>query len=221
MSSQQLEKKENNVIYLNAAIAPEKALKLLKSVKSEADSTFKHLFAGLLENISETAFEEVDRSGTNDLVQNHLNIVRSIKVNKRIFLETFFKLMNQSWLNLLHKKDEPAVVDATGDAAIEIDRLQRKIAVHYKILLSELQGRFNAIAGKELHYHPLLPNQIFQSYWNATAKLNLEESERILLLLLFNRFVMDKSGKLFGIVNSKLEELGVDPLERKPQQSDA
>ncbi|MDH5738242.1 MAG: DUF1631 domain-containing protein, partial [Gammaproteobacteria bacterium] len=127
-----------------------------------------------------------------------------------------FKSMNQAWLNVLHKKDEPAVSDATGEAAIEIDRMQRKVRVHYKILLSEVSGRFGTLAGRELKYNPVIPNHIYQSYWHATGALNLTDEDRVLLLLLFNRFVMDKAGKFIGSVNSKLEELKVEPLQKKP-----
>lgn len=218
MGMQQPQKKESNVIYLNPAIQPDKALKILKKIKAETDSTFKHLLAGMLENMSEAAFEEMDTSDEQDTLERHFNVMRAVKTNQRPFLETFFKSMNQGWLNILKHRDRPAVADATGSAAIEIDRLQRKISIHYKILLAEVNGRFNTIAGREMEFHPLLPNNIFQCYWEATSKLNLNESERILMLSLFNRFVMDKAGKLIGAVNGRLEDFEVEPLQEKKSE---
>lgn len=220
MSMQQAEKNVNNVIYLNPAVTPENALKILKAVKSETDTTLKHLLAGLMDNMSEAAFEEMGNADEQDSLERHFNIMRAVKTNQRQFIETFFKSMNQGWMNLLHRKDILAVPDATGDAAVTIDRLQRKICIHYKILLAEVGGRFNTIAGQEMQFHPLVPKNIYLCFWAATEKLNLAPAEGAVMVSLFNRFVMDKVGKLLGSANNQLENQGIDPLQAKKELDD-
>lgn len=215
MSMQPAKKNVNNIIYLNPIVTPENALKILKAVKAETDTTLKHLLAGLLDNMSEAAFEEMDTADEQDSLERHFNIMRAVKTHQKKFLETFFKLMNQGWMNLLHHKDTQAVPDASGAAEVEIERLQKKISIHYKILLAEVSGRFNTIAGQKIQQHPLLPKNIYLCFWAATEQLKLGPKERDVMVSLFNRFVMDKAGKLLGAANSKLEMLGIEPLQEK------
>jgi hypothetical protein len=46
-------------------------------------------------------------------------------------------------------------------------------------------------------------------FWHATEKLGINYSERLLLLPLFNRFVMDRFGQVLSIANQSLVEFGI------------
>ncbi len=187
---------------------------MVKRVKKSVDTKLDYLFDGLVENAADALFEEMYGCKEEEMLGQHFNVTRALKVRSVPYREYYNSLMNHAWVNLLNRRDQPALGNPPEDVQellkIYADRNQN----HYKILLEELRQRFSVLAGTELTFHPMLPGNFYLCFWHATEKLELKHNERCLLLPLYNRFVMDRFGQVLALSNQSLAEQGFNSLSK-------
>lgn len=188
-----------------------KTIQVVKRVKNTVDVKLGYLFDGLSENAADALFEEMYGSDEEDMLARHFNMTRALKVHSAVYRDNYSALMNHSWVNLLNRRDEPALPSPSDDVQLMLKGYADRNQNHYKILLEELRQRFSVLAGSELHFHPMLPGNFYLCFWHATEKLELNHQERCLLVPLFNRFVMDRFGQVLSLSNQSLAEQGYNP----------
>ncbi|MFT7686886.1 MAG: hypothetical protein ACI9FB_002234 [Candidatus Azotimanducaceae bacterium] len=182
---------------------------IVRQVKGAVDQKVTYLFEGLMTNVVDALFEEIDSADEKGDLTSHFNITRALKTEAMPYTEEFLILMNLSWVNLIKGKDTQPVKDPDDEICFLLKEFSDRNLNHYKILLEELRQRFCVVAGRELDYHPLLPGNFYLCYWHATEKLKLSPVERKLLLPLFNRFVMDRFGQVLSIANQSMVDIGI------------
>ncbi len=182
-------------------------IRAVRRVKGAVDERMTYLFNGLTMNAADALFEEAEHE--QHLLERQFNITRALKTRARVYREEFSILMNRSWANLIKAKDECAVADPGAELSIVLRARAAGNTDHFKVLLEELRQRFSTLVGQDLVYHPLLPVNFQRCFWYATEKLNLSYEERIMLLPLFNRFVMDRFGQVLSIANQSLIDIGI------------
>ena len=182
---------------------------VVRRVKGVVDEKMTYLFNGLAMNAADALFEETFDERQQGLLERQFNITRALKTRARAYQEEFSTLMNYSWANLIKEKDEFGVADPAGELSPVLRALAVGNADHFKVLLEVLRQRFSVLVDQDLEFHPLLPGNFQRCFWYATEKLNLSYEERIMLLPLFNRFVMDRFGQVLSIANQNLIDMGV------------
>lgn len=199
------------IIKLPSAAAA-KRLEAVKRVRAAVEKKMSYLMDGLSINVADALFEEMQDLVEQDALRCHFNIMRSLKTGSRRLREQFTTLTDISWVDLNHCRDVQSVPDAPGDVTALLKGYSDRNLNHYKILLEELRLRFSNLAKREISFHPLLPGNFYLCFWHATEELDLTFQERMLLLPLFNRFVMDRFGQVMGIANQTLVELEVPAI---------
>lgn len=181
----------------------------MRQVKGGVDNKMNYLFDGLLLNVADALFEEMHGMEESRQLDEHFNITRALKVRGNVYQEEFLTLMNLSWVNLVKSKNYQALPDAPYDVVPILKSYSDRNINHYKVLLEEIRLRFAELVDTDVGFHPLLPGNIYLCFWHATEKLGINYSERLLLLPLFNRFVMDRFGQVLSIANQSLVEFGI------------
>jgi len=189
-----------------------KTIEVVKRVKKTVEAKLTYLFDGLAENAADALFEEMYGGDEQDILTQHFNMTRALKVRSAVYRESYSALMNHGWVNLLNQLDQPALPKPAEDVQLMLKAYADRNQNHYKILLEELRQRFSVLAGAELQFHPMLPSNFYLCFWHATEKLELSHQERCLLVPLYNRFVMDRFGQVLSLSNQSLAEQGVNPL---------
>ncbi len=181
----------------------------MRQVKGGVDNKMNYLFDGLLLNVADALYEEMHGMEESRQLDEHFNITRALKVRGGVYQEEFLTLMNLSWVNLVKSKNYQALPDAPYDVVPILKSYSDRNINHYKVLLEEIRLRFAELVDTDVGFHPLLPGNIYLCFWHATEKLGINYSERLLLLPLFNRFVMDRFGQVLSIANQSLVEFGI------------
>jgi len=202
----------------NAFIFPEfsreQAVSIVRKCKADVEAKLYYLIEGLVKNAPDAMFEEMYRLDTQQALGRHFNVMRVLKVSKRVFTDEFFTLMNLNWVTLLNARDVQALPEPLGEVVTLIDGWSKKQVTHYRVILEEIRGRISHLIGQETGWHPFVPRNLYLSFWFATEKLDLSYDERVLFLRLFHRFVMDRYGQLLFVVNDRLASSGVSYRKR-------
>ena len=172
-----------------------------------------YLFDGLVMNAADALFEEMYDSEDPDSLSRHFNITRGLKVNMTTYRDQYNTLMNHAWVNLLNRKDQPALPNPPDDVKKVLKAYSERNQNHYKILLEELRQRFSVLVGQDMTFHPMLPGNFYLCFWHASEKFDLTHQERYLMLPLYNRFVMDRFGQVLALSNQSLAEQGYNPAK--------
>jgi hypothetical protein len=188
-----------------------KIIEVVKRVKKAVDAKLGYLFDGLAENAADALFEEMYGCDEQDRLTQHFNMTRALKVRSTLYRESYSAQMNHGWVNLLNRRDQPALPSPDEDVQVMLKAYADRNQNHYKILLEELRQRFSVLVGADLQFHPMLPDNFYLCFWHATEKLELSHKERCLLVPLYNRFVMDRFGQVLSLSNQCLAEQGFNP----------
>lgn len=188
-----------------------RSVQVVKTLKKSVDLKLAYLFDGLTINAAEALFEEQHGAADSVALTRQFNITRALKIQAEPLFQEYKNLMGLSWVNLLNRKDEPGLIPP-GDVQELLQGYAQRNKNHYKILLEELRQRFATLAGTDVSHHPLLPMNFLVCFWFAMESLELEREEQELLLVLFNRFVMDRFGQVLALANQGLAERGLNPV---------
>ncbi len=169
---------------------------------------FTYLLDGLEENIVDALFEELATLDEEVAKTRHFNVMRCLRTGREAYRERFQKLIVGQVKQIVDC--DPMLEPESDDRAQDIIRqFERKSSIHYKVLISDTRKRLSLVAGRELERFPLTPVTVFAMFWQATAVLELPEDERVVLLPLFHRFVMDRYGQVLAAINRVLSEQGI------------
>ena len=185
------------------------AIAIIRDVKVELDRKLSDLFDGLAANAADALFEEMWDLDEKEALEHHFNVMRALKLQSVGYRKEFDRMMNETWRTFLRSRDIPAMETPGGFAGKLIDSYQDKVESHHKILLNDIRLRLSCLLKSELHRFPLQPGILFACFWQSIEQLDLIYDERVLLIPLFQRYVMDRYGQVLGVVNKTLIEHAV------------
>lgn len=183
---------------------------ILKVVRHQVDERVEYLLSGLAENFADALFEEMTRVDEEEKLTRHFNLMRTLRAEEKVVRESFQVLVDYHWQTMPAGVDDSNVPMPTGRAKNVIEKFSNKTANHYKVLLQETGLRLESLFPRSESLHPLQPALYCRAYWHALAGLALSYDERLMLLALFNRFVMDRYGQVLAILNRTLIQLKVE-----------
>ncbi|SCZ25364.1 MULTISPECIES: DUF1631 domain-containing protein [Pseudomonas] len=202
---------------------------ILLQVRDKAAQRLRNGLQELFDNADDTLFEMADRA-RNDVEQNiFFEAMRDLRLKRknieRGFLEQFF----EAFVGLTQFDPVPGVLSHAlqyGDTTARTDDMERSVAVETMVgrvlnrdgfALDQLTARFNALLGKTLgdHYNPLGPAMLCEYFLQAGRNLGVEIKVKLILLKLFERYVLADTDQLYAEANQLLIATGVLP-ELKP-----
>ncbi|WP_192563482.1 DUF1631 domain-containing protein [Pseudomonas gozinkensis] len=202
---------------------------ILLQVRDKAAQRLRNGLQELFDNADDTLFEMADRA-RNDVEQNiFFEAMRDLRLKRknieRGFLEQFF----EAFVGLTQFDPVPAVLSHAlqyEDTTARTDDMERSVAVETMVgrvlnrdgfALDQLTARFNALLGKTLddQYNPLGPAMLCEYFLQAGRNLGVEIKVKLILLKLFERYVLADTDQLYAEANQLLIATGVLP-ELKP-----
>ncbi len=205
-------KQEAQIIRL-PGVARKRKAGIVREIKARVDSRLDYLFDGLAANVENALFEEMWDMDEEEALRHHFNVMRALKTQSDDYRQEFHRLMNQVWLIFLRKRREPVLHAPKGIAETLIKPYQSRTESHYKVLIKEIRQRFSRLLQREIDDYPLCPEILYLCFWQSITRLDLRYDERVMLIPLFHRFVMDRYGQVLAVANQILSEYGIQVPE--------
>ena len=202
---------------------------ILLQVRDKAAQQLRHGLQELFDNADDTLFEMADRA-RNDVEQNiFFEAMRDLRLKRknieRGFLEQFF----EAFVALIQYEVVQPTLPGTlifEDSAPRTDDMERSVAVETMVgrvlkrdgfALDQLTARLNVLLGKDFdnQHNPLGPAMLCEFFLQAGRNLGVEIKVKLILLKLFERYVLADTEQLYAEANQLLVATGVLP-ELKP-----
>ncbi|RBJ84379.1 DUF1631 domain-containing protein [Pseudomonas sp. MWU12-2534b] len=198
---------------------------ILLQVRDKAAQQLRHGLQELFDNADDTLFEMADRA-QNNVEQNTLfEAMRDLRLKRksieRAFLEKFF----EAFASLVQYDPAMVIPHAVAyDPSFDPSRddLEKKVAVQAmvaKVLnrdgfaLGQLTARLSVLLGRRLldAENPLGPALLCEYFLQAGRSLGVEIKVKLIILKLFERYVLSDAEQLYGEANQLLIATGILP----------
>ena len=198
---------------------------ILLQVRDKAAQQLRHGLQELFDNADDTLFEMADRA-RNDVEQNiFFEAMRDLRLKRknieRGFLEQFFEaFVGLTQYDPAHNTLPHALI--YDELAPRNDDMERSVAVETMVgrvlkrdgfALDQLTARLNALLGNTLEdqHNPLGPAMLCEFFLQAGRNLGVEIKVKLILLKLFERYVLADTEQLYAEANQLLLATGVLP----------
>ena len=212
---------------------------ILHSVRQTARRTLSGLLSTLFNNADDVLFEMADRS-RNDADQHmYFDSMREIRVQRKRITTEFGQRMYASFDALYEpaKADEEeapdfeTAVDSMSlvknddlEIAVAVAGIVSKVTSQFSLPVMQLTRRIDSLCPVRTvteRLNPLGPHQLGAAFVEATDCIEIDIRVRIVLLKLFERFVMEHLGQAYEDANRLLAEAGVLPDIRNVMKREA
>jgi len=202
---------------------------ILLQVRDKAAQRLRNGLQELFDNADDTLFEMADRA-RNDVEQNiFFEAMRDLRLKRKNIERGFLEQYFEAFVGLIQSDPAQNVVSHAlqyEDATPRTDDMERNVAIETMVgrvlnrdglALDQLTARLNALLGKSLddRHNPLGPAMLCEYFLQAGRNLGVEIKVKLILLKLFERYVLADTAQLFAEANQLLVATGVLP-ELKP-----
>ncbi|WP_339486609.1 DUF1631 domain-containing protein [Pseudomonas sp. EL_65y_Pfl2_R95] len=198
----------------------------LVQLRDKAAQQLKQALQALFDNADDTLFEMADRASSNGEQNAFFEAMRDLRLKRknveREFLQAIFESF--STLNQYSIGKPPALDSVSFDSLslVQNDELEETVAVDAmvaKVLsrdsqaLGHLTTRLNALVSRKLDdkSNPLGPASLCADFLSACASLGVEIRVKLIILKLFEKFVLVDLDQLYAEANQQLVAAGVLP----------
>ncbi len=162
-------------------------------------SKFEYLFAGLEQNVADALFEEMREMDEEDAMARHFNVMRALKLQGSALRAQFADMFATAWQSMLDGYPLPELPEPGALVCERLERYSRGIDAKYRVLIEDVDAKLLGLLQQEVLDNPLASERLFVMFWNSVAQLELTHEERVLMVPLFYRFVMDRYGQILVI----------------------
>jgi len=199
---------------------------ILLQVRDKAAQQLRLGLQGLFDNADDTLFEMADRE-RDDVEQNlYFEAMRDLRLKRksieREFIEQFFEtFVSLTQYDLTHASLVPALAPE-GQTQRSHDELERHLAVEAMVTrvlrrdgvaLEQLTARLGVLLDRPLanQYNPLSPALLCEKFLQAGRNLGVGIKVKLILLKLFERYVLSECDQLYTEANQLLAATGILP----------
>ncbi|MGV8921238.1 MAG: DUF1631 domain-containing protein [Pseudomonas sp.] len=199
---------------------------VLLQVRDKAAQQLKEGLQALFDNADDTLFEMADRAH-NNVEQNTLfEAMRDLRLKRKSIERGFLDKFYEAFLRLGHYEvSEPEIeTPVTFDklALVHNDDLERTVAVDAmvsKVLtrdgfsLTQLTTRLSSMIAQQLTdaTNPMGPASLCEFFLQAGRSLGVEIKVKLIILKLFEKYVLTDADHLYGEANQLLIAAGILP----------
>lgn len=200
---------------------------ILVQVRDKAALQLKQALQALFDNADDTLFEMADRA-TSNLEQNaFFEAMRDLRLKRksieRVYLQKVFEEF--SALNQVQSgKSVPTLDTVSFDSLslVQNEELEESVAVDAMVArvmsrdataLAHLSTRLNTLVGRKVDEksNPLGPRQLTAAFLDACQGLGVEIKVKLIILKLFEKYVLAHCDQLYAEANQILVTAGVLP----------
>jgi len=177
---------------------------LVGELYASSSIQLKQLMDGLLLNAPDSLFESMTCIEDSRILTTHFNVMRQLKLMDQSLASEFNTLMSDAWSQLLIDQDPLQLARANRKAEKVLFFFSHRVRNQYKPLLTDLESNVASLLEVDEVVHPLSPEFLYLAFWKSTSTMNLAIKERLLIIPLFSRFVMDRIGLVLATSNDLL-----------------
>lgn len=195
---------------------------ILLQVRDKAGQQLSHALQELFDNADDTLFEMADRA-RDDVEQNiFFEAMRDLRLKRKNIERVFIKQFFEAFVGLTGNI-QTALPQAFDTLAQQSgDDLERHVAVEAmvnKVLsrdgfaLDQLTARLSTLLSKKLvtEHNPLGPAMLCEYFMRAGRNLGVEIKVKLIILKLFERYVLSDTDQLYTEANQILIATGILP----------
>lgn len=211
---------------------------ILHTMRQHSRKQLTKLLEGLFNNIDDALFEMADRSRSDTDQHLYFESMRELRLQRENVRKAFASGYSQGF-DEAYKKASTETEDVETDfdqvAMVDNDELEISVAVagitskvtsQYSLLIMQLTRRMDHLADEIdicERTNPMGPEHLSQAFVSALECAELDIKVRIILLKLFERFVMERLTSFYTEANQMLADAGVLPdlknVMRKERQA--
>jgi hypothetical protein len=242
-------KTDANVVHLSkvapaqSPISPVGRLPVaLVNVRDKAAKQLKAALQKLFDNADDTLFEMADRATSNAEQNVFFEAMRDLRLKRKNIERGFLQKVFESFATLnQYEIGKPAPLDAMSfdtlslvqndalEESVALDTMVAKVVSRDGIALGHLTTRFNAMVSKKLDNktNPIGPTCLCEFFLDACSSLGVEIKVKLIILKLFEKYVLSDLDQLYAEANETLIAAGVlpelksAPVRRNPSRGSA
>jgi hypothetical protein len=199
---------------------------VLLQVRDKAAQQLKDALQELFDNADDTLFEMADRAQNNSEQNTFFEAMRDLRLKRKSIERAFLDKFYESFLRLgQYHVSEPAIATPVSFdklALVHNDDLEKTVAVDAmvtKVLsrdgtaLAQLTTRLNQLITQPLttETNPLGPAMLCDFFLQAGRSLGVGIKVKLIILKLFEKYVLADTDHLYGEANQLLIATGVLP----------
>ena len=206
---------------------------VLLQVRDKAALQLRQGLQALFDNADDTLFEMADKAVSNS-EQNYLfEAMRDLRLKRKNIERGYLDRFYQAFVRLGQADPMPLATPCGGYdklALVAHDELERTVALDAMVArvlardgfaLNQLTLRFTALTGQALddRSNPLGPAMLCEYFLQAGRNLGVGIKVKLIILTLFERYVLQDADQLYGEANQLLVATGILPeLKSMPRR---
>jgi hypothetical protein len=199
---------------------------VLLQVRDKAVLQLQKGLQDLFDNADDTLFEMTDRARDSVEQNIYFQAMRDLRLKRKSFERLFFDQIFEAFARLsrydITPVNAPLALSTGASVTQPEDELERTVAIEAmvnKILsrdglaLDQLTARISTLLGKTLieKHNPLGPTLLCEFFLQAGRSLGVEIKVKLIILKLFEHYVLNGADQLYGEANQLLVVMGVLP----------
>lgn len=196
-------------------------------VRDKAAQQLKQALQSLFDNADDTLFEMADRATSNAEQNAFFEAMRDLRLKRKNIERGFLQKVFEAFANLNQYqigRSQPALDAVTFESlslvqndeleeTVALDAMVAKVVSRDGIALGHLNTRLNAVISKKLDdkTNPLGPALLSEYFLDACSSLGVEIKVKLIILKLFEKYVLGGSDVLYAEANQVLVAAGVLP----------
>ncbi|WNZ77736.1 DUF1631 domain-containing protein [Pseudomonas sp. P105] len=199
---------------------------ILLQVRDKAAQQLRLGLQGLFDNADDTLFEMADRA-RNDVDQNlFFEAMRDLRLKRKSIEREFIEQFFEAFVSLAQYDPTQATLAPAQTSGPQVQRthddLERHLAVEAmvtrvlsrdSVALEQLTARLSVLLTRPLanQQNPLSPALLCENFLQAGRNLGVEIKVKLILLKLFERYVLSECDQLYTEANQLLAATGILP----------
>ena len=198
---------------------------VLLQVRDKAAQQLKQALQALFDNADDTLFEMADRAQNNVDQNNFFEAMRDLRLKRKSIERGFLDKFYEAFVRIGQydvAQDPPAPMSYDKLALVPNDELERTVALDAMVgkvfardgfALGQLTTRLNTLVPRRLEdsTNPLGPAMLCDFFLQAGRNLGVEIKVKLIILKLFEKYVLSDTEKLYGDANQLLIATGILP----------
>ncbi|MBD9485408.1 DUF1631 domain-containing protein [Pseudomonas sp. PDM14] len=215
----------------------------LTQVRDKAAQQLKQALQALFDNADDTLFEMADRATSNAEQNAFFEAMRDLRLKRKTIERGFLQKVFESFATLNQYEVSKApqldvtsfdsltlVNDDTLEETVALDAMVSRVMNRDSVALGHLTTRLNVMISQKLDdkSNPLGPRALCEQFLGACSSLGVEIRVKLIILKLFEKYVLADLDQLYAAANQQLVESGVlpelksaPPARRNPGRSPA
>ncbi|WP_028628553.1 DUF1631 domain-containing protein [Metapseudomonas resinovorans] len=198
----------------------------LIQVRDKVALQLKQTLQALFDNADDTLFEMADRATSNAEQNAFFEAMRDLRLKRKSIERTFLQKVSESFSSLnQYEVGKAPQLDAVSfdslslvqndelEEAVALDAMVAKVMSRDGIALGHLTARFNTLVSKKIEdkSNPLGPRPLCEAFLDACRSLGVEIKVKLIILKLFEKYVLTELDQVYAEANQQLVTAGVLP----------